>query len=437
MPDPLLEDLLEWLRIPSISTGGGKDEDLKRAAEWVLERVDAAGGTSQLVTGNGHPIAYGELPASVPHAPTVLIYGHYDVQSVGDPAAWRVPPFEPEVRDGRIWARGASDDKGNFWPLLAAALDLSKAGDLPVNVRVLVEGEEEAGSGHVTEWIRADEGPADVAVVFDSGMADPRTPAITVGLRGIVQYEVAVRTGRRDLHSGMYGGSVLNAAHVLHAMIAGVMPGPDGVLREELRQGIEPPAPAELESWARLKPGDELIAEVGGRPLAPDAGARYYERNGADASFDVNEFVAGEPRTVVPATAKGTVSVRLAPGQSSAVIGAELERLMREAVPEGVEVGFHGHVAEPALFSVEEPAMQLAAEAIERGTSMPPAFVRTGGSIPIVAEFARKQITTIVGGFALPDDDIHAPNESYRVESLRLGEAASRELYHALARLPR
>jgi acetylornithine deacetylase/succinyl-diaminopimelate desuccinylase-like protein len=269
-------------------------------------------------------------------------------------------------------------------------------------------------------------------------MADERTPAITVGLRGIVMAELTVRTGRRDLHSGMYGGSVLNAIHVLHGMLASVLPGPDGVLREELRQGIEPPAAAERESWARLKGGDEVISEVGGRPVSPDAGARYYERNGADASLDVNELVAGEPRTVVPSTARATVSVRLAPGQSSGVIGAELERLLREAAPDGVEVGVRrDHSAEPALFAVDTPAMQLAAEAVERGTSMTPAFVRTGGSIPIVAEFARKGITTIVGGFGLPDDDIHAPNESYRVESLRLGEASSRELYKALARLPR
>src|SRR4051812_23920133 len=328
MADPLLDDLLDWLRIPSISTGGGKPEDLKRAAEWVLERVDAAGGTTKLVTGNGHPIAYGELPASRGgdgDAPTILIYGHYDVQSVGDPAAWRVPPFEPEVRDGRVWARGASDDKGNFWPLLSAALDLSRAGELPVNVRVVCEGEEEAGSGLVTEWIRADQGPADAAIVFDSGMADERTPAVTVGLRGVIMVEVTVRTGRRDLHSGMYGGSVLNAVHALHRMLANVLPGPDGVLREELREGIAPPARGEIESWARLKPGDEVISEVGGVPVSPDAGARYYERNGADASLDVNEISAGEPRTVVPSVAHATVSVRIAPGQSSEVIAPVLD----------------------------------------------------------------------------------------------------------------
>jgi acetylornithine deacetylase/succinyl-diaminopimelate desuccinylase-like protein len=438
MSDALIDDLLGWLRIPSISTGGGRPEDLRAAAEWVVERVDAAGGRGEVVTGPGNPIAYGELRASGGgDVPTVLIYGHYDVQAIGDPDAWRVPPFEPEVRDGRIWARGASDDKGNFWPLLSAALDLARAGELPVDVRVVVEGEEEAGGAHVEHWLRADDGPADVAVVFDSGMADERTPAITVGLRGMVMTKVTVRTGRRDLHSGMYGGSVLNAAHVLHGMLAAVVPGPDGRPRAELREGVQPPAAAELESWARLKPGDEVLAEVGGVPVDANAGADYYVRNGADTSVEVNELVAGEPRTVVPSVARATVSVRLAPGQDSATIAATLERLLLEAAPAGAEVTIDVQRADPALFPVDSEAMKLAAGAIEAGTGMTPAFVRTGGSIPIVAEFARKGITTIVSGFGLPDDDIHAPNESYRVESLKLGEAASRELYAALARLPR
>ncbi len=439
MADALLDDLLDWLRIPSISTGGGKPEDLERAAAWVLERVEAAGGTAQLVGADGHhPIAYGDLPAARQGAPTVLIYGHYDVQSVGDPAAWRVPPFEPEVRDGRIWARGASDDKGNFWPLLHAALELSRAGELPVNVRVLVEGEEEAGSGLVTQWIRGDERGADAAVVFDSGMAaagGQPVPAITTGLRGMVMATVTVRTGRRDLHSGMYGGSVRNALHVLHGMLAAVLPGPDGVLREELRAGVEAPSDDERASWARLEPGDEVIAEVGGQPLGPDAGARYYERNGADASLDVNQVSGGEPRTVVPATATATVSVRLAPGQRSADIEPVLERLLREAAPPGAEMTFDAHTAEPALFRTDEPAIRLAAEGMERAIGVAPVFVRSGGSIPIVAEFAAKGIPTVVSGFALPDDDIHAPNESYRVESVHQGAAASRELLRAFSAL--
>src|SRR3954466_10403593 len=256
MQDDLLEELTDWLRIPSISTGDGDPADVRRAAEWVVERVRAAGGEGEVRDTDGNPLAVGELRASstAGAVPTVMIYGHYDVQSVGDPAAWTSPPFEPTVRDGRLYARGASDDKGNFLPLLHAACELARAGELPVNVRVLVEGEEEVGGDTALEWLRTDERGADAAIVFDSDMADERTPAITIGLRGMVQASITVRTAERDLHSGIYGGSVLNALHVLHAMLAEVMPGPDGRLREELRAGIEPPADAERESWARMKP---------------------------------------------------------------------------------------------------------------------------------------------------------------------------------------
>jgi acetylornithine deacetylase/succinyl-diaminopimelate desuccinylase-like protein len=434
--EALLEELTDWLRIPSISTGDGDPADLRRAAEWVVERVRAAGCEGEVVETSLHPLAVGDLRAAQAGAPTILIYGHYDVQSVGDPAAWQTPPFEPDVRGGRIYARGASDDKGNFLPLLHVACELARAGELPVNVRVLVEGEEEAGGDSATQWLRADERGADAAIVFDSDMADEHTPAITIGLRGMVQAAITVRTAERDLHSGMYGGSVLNALHVLHGMIAQVVPGPDGRLREELRAGIEPPAPAERESWARLQPGDEVIAEVGGRPVHPGAGAEYYERNGADASLDVNFIEAGEPRTVVPSVARAQLSMRLAPRQRSEEMQPVVERLLREAVPEGAEVSIDWHLAEPSLFDVDEHAIRLAARAIERATGTAPVMQRSGGSIPIVAEFAAAGIPTIVGGFALADNAIHAPNESYLIDSLRMGEAAARELYAALAELP-
>jgi acetylornithine deacetylase/succinyl-diaminopimelate desuccinylase-like protein len=433
--DALLEELTGWLRIPSISTGEGDPAAVRQAAEWVVERVRAAGGEAEVVGTAGNPLAVGDLTAARQGAPTVLIYGHYDVQSVGDPAAWQTPPFEPSVRDGRIYARGASDDKGNFLPLLHVACEMARAGELPVNVRVLAEGEEEIGSAAVTEWVRADKRGADAAIVFDSDMSDENTPAITVGLRGIVQGDISVRVAERYLHSGIYGGSVMNALHVLHAMLAQVVPGPDGRVREELRAGIEEPAQLERESWARMRPGDEVLAEVGARPVHPGAGAEYYERNGADASLEVNMIAGGEPRTVVPATARAVVSLRLAPLQRSEEMREVLERLLRDAAPEGAEVEIDWHVAEPALFSVDEPAIQLAARAIEKATGTAPVMQRSGGSIPIVAELAAVGIPTIVGGFALADDAIHAPNESYRLESLRLGAAAARELYAALAEL--
>lgn len=435
--DALLEELNDWLRIPSISTGDGDPADVRRAAEWVVERVREAGGDAEVVETSMNPLAVGELKAAEPGAPTVLIYGHYDVQSVGDPDAWESPPFAAAVRDGRLYARGASDDKGNFLPLLHVACELARAGKLPVNVRVLVEGEEEAGGESASDWLRADERGADAAIVFDSDMADEHTPAITVGLRGMVQAAITVRTAERDLHSGIYGGSVLNALHVLHTLLAQVMPGPDGRLRPELRAGIEEPAAAERESWARLKPGEGVLAEVGGRPLHPRAASEYYERNGADASLDVNLVEGGEPRTVVPSRARAQLSLRLAPRQRSEEIKPVLEGLLRGAAPAGAEVEIEWHLAEPSLFDVDQPAIQLAARALGRACGVAPVMQRSGGSIPIVAELAAAGIPTVVGGFALPDDAIHAPNESYRLESLRLGEAAARELYAALAELPR
>jgi acetylornithine deacetylase/succinyl-diaminopimelate desuccinylase-like protein len=433
----LLDQLVEWLRIPSISTGGGDPADLRRAAEWAAAHVERAGGSAELVQfGDGYPLVVGDLRVSAGgDAPTILIYGHYDVQSVGDPAAWTSPPFEPEIRDGRLYARGASDDKGNFWPLLYATCAMARDGELPVNVRVVVEGEEEAGSESITEWIRADERGADAAIVFDSGMVDERTPAITVGLRGMAMAQIEVRTGVRDLHSGMYGGSVLNSLHVLHRMLAEIVPGPDGRVRDELRAGIVPPAEAERISWERLPPGTQVISEVGGREAYPGAAAEYYERNGADASLDVNELTGGEPRTVVPAVARAAVSLRLAPGQRADEIGPVLERLLRDAAPPDADVTMHWHLADPSLFEPDLPALLLAAQALERATGTAPALVRSGGSIPVVAEFAARGIPTIVSGFGLPDDDIHAPNESYRVASLELGERSARELLIALAEL--
>ena len=435
--DPgLLDELIEWMRIPSISTGGGEPTDIERAAEWVIDRVLAAGGEGELVRiGAGNPLAVGELRAASEDAPTVLIYGHYDVQGPGPADLWNSPPFEPTVRDGRIYGRGAADDKGNFLPLLYVACAMARSGELPVHVRVLAEGEEETGSEAVTSWVRSDTRGADAAIVFDSGMPDPATPAITVGLRGVVMLHLQVRTAQRNLHSGIYGGSVLNALHVLTGMLAQVLPGPDGRVHQELREGIKAPSAAELESWKRLPAGEEALAEVGARPVHPGAGSEYYERNGADAALDVNEISGGEPRTVVPAQATASLSLRLAPGQDPERMQRVLEGLLRDALPDGAELEVSSHVAAPALFEPDEPALVLASEALTRACGVQPVFMRSGGSIPIVAEMAARGYPVIVGGFGLPDDRLHAPDESYALASLAWGEAAARELYRAFAAL--
>jgi acetylornithine deacetylase/succinyl-diaminopimelate desuccinylase-like protein len=438
MDATLLDELVQWLRIPSISTGTGDAADLRRAAEWVLERVRGAGGEGRLVgIGGGNPLAVGELRAQRREAPTVLIYGHYDVQDPGPAQAWISPPFAPQVRDGRLYARGAADDKGNFLPLLHTACELARDGTLPVNVRVLVEGEEEVGGGSVATWIREDRRAPDAAIVFDSDMVDPNTPAVTVGLRGVVMAHVVARTAERNLHSGLYGGSVLNAAHVLLGQLERVLPGPDGRLREELRAGILAPDPAELATWARLPPGERVLAQVSAPPIHPGAGAEYYLRNGGDASLDVNMIETGAPRTIVPPVAEAWLSVRLAPEQDPDQIATVLERLLRVGLPAGAELEFDApQRARPALFDVRQPALQLAAAALERACGVAPAFVRSGGSIPIVAEMSQRGYPVIVGGFGLAEDAIHAPNESFSLRSLELGQASARELLHALAELP-
>src|SRR3954447_900874 len=258
----LHDDLNELLRIPSISAGRPNLDGIRQAAEWVRERVLRAGGEAELI-GEDNPIVYGELKANRPDAPDVIVYGHYDVQDVGPAHEWLSEPFDPTVRDGRLYARGSSDDKGNFLPVLHAACELYAAGELPVNVRVLIEGEEEASSGQVMDWIAGDQRGADAAIVFDSGMASEELPAITTACRGGVMLTVTVRVAERDLHSGLFGGVAPNAIHVLMQMLDAVIEPPGEELREELRAGVAPVAESERASWANVPPDPEFHERTG------------------------------------------------------------------------------------------------------------------------------------------------------------------------------
>jgi acetylornithine deacetylase/succinyl-diaminopimelate desuccinylase-like protein len=432
----LLDELVEWLRIPSVSAGARDEAALRAAAEWAAERVRAAGGAAELEpTPGGAPLVVGALDAAHGDAPTVLIYGHYDVQDIGDPALWSTAPFEPAVRDGRLYARGASDDKGNFLPLLHDACALARAGELPVHVRVLIEGGEETGDDSVTRWVLADGRGADAAIVFDSGMVDADTPALTLAARGMVFAHLEVRTGRRALHSGVFGGAALNAFHALHAAVAAVLPGENGSVPEPLRAGVQPPAPEELATWSELPDGSAVLAEAGAVGAGAAAGAEFYTRTTADASLDVHRIQGGEPRTIVPEVARADLSLRLAPGQRAPEIAGALEALLRDALPAGAELTFTADLADPASFDPAAPALVAARRALARACGREPALVRTGGSLPVLAAFAERGIPAVVSGFALPDDDIHAPNESYSLRSLDLGRRAARALYEELAGL--
>jgi acetylornithine deacetylase/succinyl-diaminopimelate desuccinylase-like protein len=416
----LLDDLNELLRIPSVSAGRPNPEAVREAAEWLRDRVLRSGGSAELI-GDHNPIVYGELKANRPDAPDVIVYGHYDVQDIGPEEEWLSGPFEPTVRDGRLYARGASDDKGNVLPLLHAACEMFAAGDLPVNVRVLIEGEEEAGSEQVMAWIAADERGADAAIVFDSAMASEDLPAITTACRGLVGVTVIVRVAERDLHSGIYGGVALNAVHVLQRMLDAVVPAPGEPVREELRAGVSPVSDSERASWADVPPSPE-----------------FHEKTSAQPDLEVNGIIAGatdDLRTIIPAVAKANLSLRTAPGQRSAELAPVLEKLLRDAAPDDAEVDISMHIAEPAEFDPGSPPLVLARAAFERATGRSPALIRSGGTIPILAAFADRGIQSIVSGFALPEDQIHAPNESYRLASIELNEKTSRALLEELGKL--
>lgn len=438
MNDRMLDELFELIRIPSISSGGGDPADLTRAARWLIDKVVASGGTAGIADVPGNPLVVGHLPGPE-GTPVVMIYGHYDVQSADPTDEWATPPFEPTVRGDRLYARGASDDKGNFYPLLFVACELAEKGELPVNVKVVVEGEEEVGSDNIINYLRNDAEHLDAAIIFDSLMIDADTPSLTMSGRGMIMVEMEVVVGDRNLHSGMYGGSALNAAHVAMQILSEVLPGPDGRLRDELREGVAEPSPIELEAWKDLPDGESVIREIGGRPIWEGSGKDYYIQNWADASLDVNGIEsgdAGQIRTIIPATARCKFSIRLAPGQSVERIRDNLDAILRAAIPAGAEVTIdYQSMSDPALFDAGSEAIALAIEAFEEVNGKRPALTRIGGTLPILVALAERKIPTIISGYALAEDSIHAPNESFRLESLELCEATARALLKKLARL--
>jgi acetylornithine deacetylase/succinyl-diaminopimelate desuccinylase-like protein len=434
--DALIHEAADWLRIPSVSAGARNDGALREAAEWALRRVRAAGGGCELVaTNGGAPLVVGELRSARDDAPTVLIYGHYDVQDPGDERDWTTPPFEPDIRDGRLYARGAADDKGNFLPLLHVACAMADAGALPVHVRVLIEGAEESGPDDVSDWVLADDRGADCAIVYDSGMVDADTPAITLATRGMVFVHLEVRTGERNAHSGQYGGAALNAFHALNRALAAVLAGPDGRLPDVLRAGVEPPTADELASWTTLPHGSDELAAAGARPADDRAADEFWERIGAGTSLDVHRIAGGEVRTIVPPVATCDLSVRLAPGQDAPAIAAALERRLRDALPAGADLAYDAVTTAPWRADPAIAPIRIAQRALARACGREPALIRTGGTIPVLAAFAQRGVPVILSGFGLPQDNFHAPDESFALTSLDLGRRSARALYEDLAAL--
>jgi acetylornithine deacetylase/succinyl-diaminopimelate desuccinylase-like protein len=427
------DELTAWLRIRSISADPARAGDVRDAGEWVCELLRAAGGEAELVDWCGQPLAIGELRASrgAADAPTVLCYGHFDVQPEDPLDLWESAPFEPEIRGEYLYGRGVADDKGQLYMLLAAARELAIAGELPVNVRFTCDGEEETGGHSIIEFLAQDPRHADAAVIFDSGMIAPGVPAFNIATRGLVYFHISVRTGERDLHSGMYGGAALNAAHALVQTLDGVVAA-DGRLAEPLRQGLAAPTAEELEGWRELPAGAHELAEQGARPKDANAAEEFYIRTFAEPALDVNGMESGSPhlqKTVLPVQAAANVSIRLAPGQEPEEIAANFERLLRDAAPPEADLELQLlSSAAPGLVPPDSSAVRLGLSAFERVVGTRPALIRSGGTLPIVPALSSRGIPTIITGFSLPDANIHSPNERMRVDYIPLGIASARAL---------
>jgi acetylornithine deacetylase/succinyl-diaminopimelate desuccinylase-like protein len=437
---PWVTELGDFIRIPSVSADPAHETDVVAAAEWVAAFVRQAGGTAELVAWGERPLVVGDLPASngAGEAPTVLLYGHFDVQPPAPLDQWESDPFELSVRGEWAYGRGIADDKGQLYALLKAGQELARAGRLPVNLRVACDGEEEVGGHSVVEYLEGDERGADACVIFDSAMIRRGVPAFNLATRGLIYFHLALRTGARDLHSGIYGGAALNAASALARTLAAVQPR-NGRLPEGLRKGVVPPTEDELRSWGELPPGAEELADQGARPADPAAAEEFYLRVFAEPALDVNGIESGSPhlqKTVLPVLAEANVSIRLAPLQEPDEIENELERLLREAAPEGADLEIERlSSAPPGLVSPDTKAVQLGLEAFERALGARPLLVRSGGTLPIVPALAAKGIPTLLTGFAVPDSNIHSPNERLLVESVPLAVRAASELYVSFAGL--
>ena len=425
-----LQQLCELLRIESVSSDGAHPREVRAAADWIADLIGGATVTEE----HGNPLVDGVIPASAAGAPTVIAYGHYDVQSPGAIELWDSPPFEPQVREGWLFGRGVTDDKGNFYAVLRAALDLAAAGELGVNVRVLADGEEEISGHSVIHHLATIEGEFAAALIFDAGMVDARRPAITTGLRGTAGAQLRLTTGRRELHSGFYGGAAANAVHALHTVLAAMLDLPDG-----FRAGIAPVSAQEREAWATLPPGTGVLADAGAVPADAGAAEAFYDRTWALPAFTVHSIEAGDARlhkTSIQQQAIASVSLRLAPGQDAEAMSVLMEHTLRAACPDHCTLEIDmWPPAQPAWIDPDQPVLRAAFDAIERATGTRPLATRSGGTIPVAAAFAGRGIPTILSGFGTDDDNIHSANERMELRRLEWAIASAREIFIALSQL--
>jgi len=435
-----LDELITWLRIPSISTIAAHKADIVAAARWLVENMRQSGLEHvELIETAGHPLVYGDWLHAGADKPTVLIYGHYDVQPVDPLDLWTTPPFEPTIRTGQgarqagedLYARGASDDKGQtFIHIKAVETLLQCTGSLPVNVKFLIEGEEEAGSGAISTYVPAHTAQlaADLCLISDTGILAPDQPVITYGLRGGWSCELTVTGPAHDLHSGMYGGATHNPNQALCELLAALHDKDGHVTVPGFYDRVQELSAAERQLLAQVPYGEaQLLADTGAPAAYGEPQYNVVERIGARPTLEIcgmwGGFITEGFKTVIPSQAHAKLSCRLVPDQDPAEIGQLVEAYLQQLAPPTIKVAVRSRSgAPPYVAPIDSPAIQLAAAAYQQVFGVAPVYKREGGSIPIVNRFqAALGVPIVLLGFGLPDDNLHAPNEKFYLPNFYKG----------------
>jgi acetylornithine deacetylase/succinyl-diaminopimelate desuccinylase-like protein len=440
--DRYVAEVGEFIAIPSVSTDPARKADVQRCAEWLAGRLRAAGLNGvRVIPTDGHPVVYGEWIGNP--APTLLVYGHYDVQPPEPIEQWTSLPFQATVRDGRLYGRGTADDKAQLYlHVKAAEAFLRCHGRLPVNIKMLFEGEEETGSPHLEAFLQEhrDLLRADLAVISDTSFFSREIPSICYGLRGIAMVQIEARAAKHDLHSGVYGGAVPNPIHALSEILAGLHDESGRVAIPGFYDDVHPPDPCERQELASLPWDDQGYTEnLGVKGLCGEAGFTTVERLWLRPTLECNGISGGYQgagfKSVLPAVATAKLSMRLVPAQDPGRIADLLARHIHAIAPKTVHVSVHYlGGARAAVTPIHTPGIQAAAAALERGFGKKPRFARDGGSLPVLAHFKQLLgIDTVLLGFGVPDENAHAPNEFIYVDHLLRGLQTVVEFYEQLA----
>ncbi|MEX0727524.1 MAG: dipeptidase [Planctomycetaceae bacterium] len=439
-----VSELCDLLRIPSVSGDSAFRAKTRAAAEFVRNNLQTVGVDAELVETPGHPIVVGRWQKKA-DAPTVLIYGHYDVQPPDPLDKWITPPFEPTERDGYIYARGATDDKGQmFTHIKSVEAWLKTKGELPLNVIFVIEGEEEVGSRNLDDFLEShrEQLKCDVAVISDTSQYSPDLPAITYGLRGILAAEIRLQGPAQDLHSGIFGGSIANPATALARLLAALHDDKGRVQIPGFYDDVLPLADAERKQFAAL-PFNEaaFLKSLGTSATFGEAGFTTLERRWARPTCEINGMVSGYigegPKTIVPSTAMAKITCRLVPDQNHEALTAALKSFFEQRLPPGITMEFESHHGAPAfVFDPNSPYLEAAKRAIAAAFGTPPVLIREGGSIPVVSTFRQiLGVDTLLLGWGQNTDNLHSPNERFRLVDFQRGIRASAYLWQELAAL--